>query len=116
MFALLEPQILAQIVDRFGARVEPDSSESIRFPLQHCPARVYVRGSTAPGESVQLVDLASRSLGFTSQTRFLAQDALLIEFDVPGIPRQVWPCRVVRSQIVADGAYRIGACFVGPSA
>src|SRR5437764_15240919 len=116
MPALLEPEILAKIVGRFGARVEPDADQFIRFPLHDCPASVRIRGSSAPVDRVELFDLAARSLGFTSHTRYLAQDALVIELDVPGLPRQVWPCRVVRSQVAANGAYRIGACFEAPTA
>src|SRR5437016_4020976 len=113
---LLPEDVLTQLVSRFGARAEHNPDSSIRFPLNRCPARVSIRGSSAPAEKVELVDVAARSLGFTSQTRFLAHDSVLVELDVPGIPRQTWSCRVVRSQIVNNGLYRVGACFENTTA
>jgi hypothetical protein len=109
----LSPNTLAQIVDRFGARPEGRSDGSWRFPLLHC------RATARPGQdhdgkedmSIEIVDLSLRGFGFKTNACVAPDMPLTVELQIPGLPKQIWRCRVVNVQSYDGKEYRAGACF-----
>jgi hypothetical protein len=120
--ARLCPNILAQIIDRFGARVEArpetDSAEGWRFPLQRCKAVAQTQfgGSGKEYVSIDIVDLGMRGLGFRTDSPVTKGARFTVILRIPGMPLQTWNCRVVDVHSFDGKEYRAGATFEGPTA
>lgn len=109
----LSPQILAEIVDRFGDRPESSSEGWTRFPLRHCTGSAQIEREHSACETVpvEVMDLAVRGLGFRVCTPVMPGSLLSIELRVPGVAPQTWHCRVVRVHALDETHYYVGAAF-----
>ena len=109
----LPPHILAEIIDRFGARAESSTEEYLRFPLRHCnaTARSECDGGSSGAFDIEIVDLSIRGIGFQTSSPVTSGAVFTVELDVPGMPPQAWRCRVVNVHAFDGENYRVGAQF-----
>jgi hypothetical protein len=109
----LSPQVLAEIVNRFGDRPEAAAGGYARFPLRHCIGLAQIKHEHSAFEAVpvEVVDLAVRGLGFKMCTPVATGSRLSIELKVPGLLLQTWHCRVVRVHALDGKHYYVGATF-----
>jgi hypothetical protein len=115
--ARLSPDILAQIVDRFGARLDAGAESQTpscwRFPLQRCAAVAQTDFGHDRREyvSIEIVDLSSRGLGFRTDAPVTTGALFNVILRIPGIPLQTWRCRVVKVHAFDGNSYTVGATF-----
>jgi hypothetical protein len=115
--ARLSPNILAQIVDRFGARLdaraESQTPSCWRFPLHKCNAVAQTDFGHDRKEyaSIEIVDLNSRGLGFKTDAPVTTGALFTVILRIPGIPPQTWTCRVVGVHAFDGHFYTVGATF-----
>jgi hypothetical protein len=114
--------VLAQIIDRFGARLEArpeaDSAECWRFPLHRCQAVAQTQfdGGGKEYVSIEIVDLGVRGLGFKTDAPVTRGARFTVILRIPGMPLQTWNCRVVNVHSFDGKEYRVGAAFEGSAA
>jgi hypothetical protein len=110
---MLSPEIVAQIVERYSPRPEALAGRPVRFPLRHCNAVAHVHDERpAPRVlRIELLDLGFSGVGFEASEPIPRGTTLTIELHVPGLPRQVWVCRVVNVHSRDEAKYRMGAIF-----
>ena len=109
----LPPQVLAEIVARFGDRPEPTTRSSTRFPLRDCPAIARVRRDHGPVEqiAIQVMDLAITGMGFKTPVPLMPGSLLSVELQAEGLAPQNWACLVVNVYGFDGKDYRVGATF-----
>ncbi|HVP12017.1 MAG TPA: hypothetical protein VMV94_12620 [Phycisphaerae bacterium] len=117
--ARLCPNILAQIVDRFGARLQgqtgAESFDCWRFPLHRCKAvaRTEFGGDRKEYVGIEIIDLGIRGLGFRTDAPVTKGALFTVILRIPGIPLQTWNCRVVNVHSFDGKDYVAGARFEG---
>ena len=112
--ASISPNVLAEIVSRFGAR--PDSTSGVlRFPLQNCGAVAVVEQEGDGGRKfpIEIVDISVNGIGFKTSTCLSEDTTLTVWLRFPGIRPQSWRCRVVDVHAQAWDRYWLGALFLG---
>jgi hypothetical protein len=120
--ARLSPNILAQIVDRFGARLDATAESSTpscwRFPLHKCTAVAQTDFGHDRKEyvSIEIVDLSLRGLGFKTDAPVTTDAIFTVKLRIPGIPLQTWSCRVVSVHAFDGHSYTVGATFENSAA
>ena len=109
----LSPDVLAEIVQRFGGRSEHTAEGRARFPLRYCTAVARIRRERDAFEyvPVEVVDLGVCGVGFKIHTLVVAGSLLNIELRVPGLAPQTWHCRVVHVYAFDGTYYHVGAAF-----
>jgi hypothetical protein len=110
----ISPNVLAEIVSRFGARPDP-TSEALRFPLRNCGAVAVVEQEGDGGQEfpIEIVDISVNGIGFKTSLCLPDDATLIVRLRFPGIRPQSWRCRVV--DVHAQGANRcwLRALFLG---
>jgi hypothetical protein len=107
----LSPEIISQIIDRYSPRPELLAGRPVRFPLRHCRAvaRIDAERRAPRLLDIELVDVGFSGVGFEAHELIPRDTALTIELQVPGLPTQVWICRVVSVHSFDGASYRMGA-------
>lgn len=111
--AFLPPEVIAGMIDHFGARADDTGAGYLRFPLRHChaTARHEHEADKSKAFEIEIVDLAARGIGFETSTPVTNGTAFTVELEVPGVRRQTWHCRVVNVHTFDGTLFRAGARF-----
>ena len=107
----LSPEIISVIIDRFSPRPELLTGRPVRFPLRHCRAVARIDSERRPTRvvDIELVDLGFSGVGFEAREPIPRDTVLTIELQVPGLPTQIWICRVVSVHSFDGASHRMGA-------
>ena len=109
----LSPELLVEIVDRYGARPDITPGGPWRFPLHQCIATALPERKNGGHEEIkiEIIDLGLRGLGFKTNATVEEGDLLTIFLKVPDVPPHNWSCRIVDGHSLYGYWYQAGVRF-----